>query len=237
MDHVQVGENSHGPSDRGHSFEVSVFILLLLPSMVVSHFAVNQPGLGFVVAAVGTILHNVGFVCLIAYFAWKNNERWERFGWTGRNASRELAVGVWLFVLMFLAASFVERALSYLGFSLPERSLPAFLTPRSSGARVLAFLLVVVVAISEEVIFRGYLPLRLGGVAKSRLCAVLLSTVIFASGHGYEGVSGVIGVFLIGLVLAAVYAWRKSLVAPMVMHFLQDFMGIFVLPLLSHGHG
>ncbi|MEJ2422781.1 MAG: hypothetical protein P8018_13955 [Acidobacteriota bacterium] len=41
-------------------------------------------------------------------------------------------------------------------------------------------------------------------------------------------------VFYLGLVYAVVYVWRKSLVAPMVMHFLQDFGAIVLLPLLLH---
>jgi uncharacterized protein len=36
-----------------------------------------------------------------------------------------------------------------------------------------------------------------------------------------------------GLVFAWVYMRRKSLVAPIVMHFLQDFTGIVLAPLLG----
>ena len=36
-----------------------------------------------------------------------------------------------------------------------------------------------------------------------------------------------------GLVFAVIYLWRQSLVAPMVMHFLQDFIGIVLAPLLG----
>jgi membrane protease YdiL (CAAX protease family) len=57
--------------------------------------------------------------------------------------------------------------------------------------------------------------------------------VIFSLGHGYEGSAGVITVGFMGLVFALVYLWRGSLVAPMVMHFLQDFIGIVLSPLLG----
>jgi membrane protease YdiL (CAAX protease family) len=65
--------------------------------------------------------------------------------------------------------------------------------------------------------------------------AVLVSTVIFSLGHGYEGTAGVITVGVLGLTFALVYVWRKSLVAPVVMHFLQDFIGIILLPLRGFG--
>jgi len=61
----------------------------------------------------------------------------------------------------------------------------------------------------------------------------LLAVVIFSLGHGYEGSSGVVTVGAMGLLFAWVYLWRQSLVAPMVMHFLQDFTGIVLAPLLG----
>jgi membrane protease YdiL (CAAX protease family) len=79
--------------------------------------------------------------------------------------------------------------------------------------------------------FRGYLILRFKGITASPVAAVLLSAVIFSLGHGYEGTAGVITVGAMGVAL--VYMWRKSLVAPIVMHFLQDFIGIVLLSLLG----
>ncbi len=54
------------------------------------------------------------------------------------------------------------------------------------------------------------------------------SSVIFSLGHGYEGAAGVITVFYMGLIFALIYLWRGSLVAPVIMHFLQDFTGILI---------
>jgi membrane protease YdiL (CAAX protease family) len=96
----------------------------------------------------------------------------------------------------------------------------------------LASVLVAVVALTEESIFRGYLILRFRNVFASPAIAVVLSAVIFSLGHGYEGTAGVITVGVMGFIFALVYVWRRSLVAPMVMHFLQDFLSIVLLPLL-----
>ena len=98
---------------------------------------------------------------------------------------------------------------------------------------LLATVLVIVVALAEETVFRGYLILRFKNVMANTSAAVLLSAVIFSLGHGYEGSAGVITVGGMGLVFGLVYTWRQSLVAPMVMHFLQDFIGIVLLPLLG----
>jgi membrane protease YdiL (CAAX protease family) len=106
-------------------------------------------------------------------------------------------------------------------------------TSRTGAELLLAFFLVVIVAIAEETIFRGYLLLRFRAINLSLPWAAVLSTVIFSLGHGYEGTSGVVTVGAMGLMFALIYLWRQSLVAPMVMHFLQDFMGIVLAPLLG----
>lgn len=88
---------------------------------------------------------------------------------------------------------------------------------------------------AEETIFRGYLILRFQALTISPTAAVLLSAFIFSLGHGYEGWAGVMIVGIMGVVLALVYLWRQSLIAPIVMHFLQDFLGIVFLSLLRKG--
>jgi len=61
----------------------------------------------------------------------------------------------------------------------------------------------------------------------------LVSAVVFSLGHGYEGSAGVGTVGIMGAVFAVIYLWRGSIVAPVIIHFLQDFIGILVAPFLS----
>jgi membrane protease YdiL (CAAX protease family) len=109
------------------------------------------------------------------------------------------------------------------------------LAAKGAAEGLLAALLVVIVALAEETIFRGYLMLRLRNITASPAAAVLLSAALFSLGHGYEGSAGVITVGTMGMVFALVYLWRQSLVAPMVMYFLQDFVGIVLLPWIGKG--
>ena len=62
---------------------------------------------------------------------------------------------------------------------------------------------------------------------------MLLSSVIFSLRHGYEGSAGLAPIGVMGAVFAVIYLWRRSLVAPIVMRFLQDFLSIVLLPLLG----
>jgi uncharacterized protein len=220
------------PSRRVQLAEMLVFLFLIAPSLAFSFLAASQDGASFGLTAIATILRDLALVCLIAYFVGRNGEPVARIGWNFRNWPQEAALGLLLFVPMFFCAAFIEGAVSHIGLSTPQKPL-ASLVPRSSiGELALAVILVIVVAFAEETMFRGYLILRLRATARSVLAALIVSTVIFSFGHGYEGSAGVVTVGFMGLVFALVYVWRKSLITPMVMHFLQDFIGIVLIPFL-----
>jgi membrane protease YdiL (CAAX protease family) len=213
--------------------ETAVFLFLIVPPLLLSLFAVQQGSLGFTLLATATILRDLALVSLVCFFLWRNGEPVTRIGWTSRHVGRDVILGGVLFVPFFLGAALLERILLSLGLSAPTAPLPSFLKEHGPTEAILAVLLVVVVAVSEETIFRGYLLLRFRSVLQSPTAALLLSSAIFAVGHGYEGSAGLVTVGVMGLALAAVYLWRGSLVAPVVMHFLQDFLSIVLLPWLS----
>jgi uncharacterized protein len=229
---VSLSAHVMQPSRRVQSTELAVFLLLIAPSLVFSFFVVKEGSLGFVPTAFATILRDLGLVCLILFFVWRSGEPVVDIGWTPRNWLREILLGALLFVPFFYGAAVVGSGLTYIGLSSPKTPLPSLVPGRSLSQSVLAFVLVAIVALAEETIFRGYLILRLRAVSGSSLAAVLLSAVIFSFGHGYEGSAGVVTVGIMGLAFALVYVWRQSLVAPIVMHFLQDFVVILLLPLL-----
>ncbi len=216
--------------ERG--IELLVFLFLIVPSLCFSFLVIQKGTIGFTVTAVATILRDLALVSLIAFFLWRNGEASEQIGWNSKNGPRDALRGIILFVFVAVGAAYLERLLLALGLSSP--SAPTFLTPHGPTQLLLAFVLVVVVAVAEEVIFRGYLITRLKTVTGSTTAAVVLSSVIFSLGHGYEGSAGVVTVGFMGLAFAIVYVWRRSLVAPIVMHFLQDFLAIIILPMLHH---
>ena len=221
------------PSRNVQATEVAVFLFLIVPSLVLSLFVIRQGQLSFVLAATATIFRDVGLVCLILFFLWRNGEPFTRTGWTWRRPVRELIIGVACFIPVFFGAALVERVLLRAGLSPPATPLPSFLNDKGPAEALLAVLLVTVVAVAEETIFRGYLLLRFLPVLRNTAASVLLSSAIFAVGHGYEGSAGLVTVGVIGAVFALVYLWRGSLVAPIVMHFLQDFLTIVLLPALG----
>ena len=215
-----------------HLVEVLVFLFLIVPSMVLSSLVQTKLGeLDLVSTASALIVRYLALVILIFYFIWRNGESLQGLGWTWKNGWREVLLGLVLFLPFTRGADFLENFLQYAGLSMPAGGPPAFLTVHGRAEIVLGIIFVTIVALAEETIFRGYLLLRFQGAHVHPLAAAVLSVAIFALGHGYEGTVGVITVGYMGLVFALILLWRGSLVAPVILHFLQDFTGI-VLPAL-----
>ncbi|MGE5297392.1 MAG: lysostaphin resistance A-like protein [Solirubrobacterales bacterium] len=214
-------------------FEVSVFLFLIVPSMALSFFVTRQGKVSFAFTAVSAILRDLALVCLIVFFAWRNDEPLSVLGWRYKHFGRNIALGVLLYLPLAYVIGVLEQLLTAAGLSQPSVPGPTFFDIQGRWEILLAVVLVVVVAISEETIFRGYLILRLRTVTGSTAAAVVLSSAIFALGHGYEGTLGVVTIGVMGLLFSLAYLWRRSLVVPVALHFIQDFIAIIVIHFLQ----
>lgn len=214
--------------------EVAVFLFLIVPSMATSFLINDQSDVGFKTGAVFSILNDLGLISLVFYFIWRNGEPLHRIGLTLKNFPKEAGWGLVLFIPVIYATNYLENVLHAAGLSAPTK-LPSFLMAQGRAGLVLAVVLVIVVAIVEETIFRGYLIRRLNTATRRPWVAVVLSSTIFSIGHGYEGMAGVITIFCLGTILAVVYLWRKSLIATMIIHFCIDFSSIVLAAWLNAG--
>lgn len=213
--------------------EILVFLFLIVPSLVLSLFVTGAMSSGFVFVAVATILRDLALLSLIFYFAWRDQEPLGRLGWRYETLDADIVWGFVLYVPLLVVVGLVEQALSSAGLSEPAHAAASEFRFVGAGQLALAVILVVVVAVCEETIFRGYIFLRLRTVTGSTAAAVLLASGLFAIGHGYEGSLGMATVGVMGLLFNLIYLWRKSLVTPMILHFLQDFLAIVVVPFLK----
>ena len=109
--------------------ELLVFCSLIVPSLVLSFLAGTPPNITFTQLAVASIARDIGLVCLIAFFMWRNGESVRRIGWQREHALKEAAIGVTLFVPLFFTAQWVEQVFMSLGLHAPHGPEP-FLTPR-----------------------------------------------------------------------------------------------------------
>jgi membrane protease YdiL (CAAX protease family) len=95
------------------------------------------------------------------------------------------------------------------------------------------FLVVVRAGIVEELFYRGYAINRLELLSGSRVVAVVIPLLIFATFHYTQGAGGVLISLLLGGVLTGIYLWKRNLLVVMLAHFLVDFIPNIVLPLIS----
>jgi uncharacterized protein len=221
------------PSRRAIVLELGVFLFLIVPSMVLSFFAAGEDKINFVLLAVSTIFRDLALVSLILFLAWRDKEPVSRLGLSAKNLDSNILLGFVLYIPFLSVIGLVTQLLTAIGLPSSSEPGPSFFHVGGRWEMALAVVLVVVVAVSEETIFRGYLIRRLQAATSSTTAAVLLSSIIFALGHGYEGSLGAVTVGVMGLVFALLYLWRQSLIVPIVLHFLQDFLAIVVAPYLQ----
>jgi uncharacterized protein len=220
---------------RGNqALELCVFLLMFLPSTVLSFFTAGQWKQGFVLTAITVILRDCALCSLAVYFVWQNRQPLSAIGWSTRYWPVHVAIGVTLFPVVVVGSIIVAWVFLSLGLSSADTTIRSSLSIHGWADVPLAVLLVAVVAIAEETIFRGYLLLRFREITGNMGLAVLLSTVIFTAGHGYEGGAGMATVSLLGLVFMALYLSTRSLIASIVLHFLFDLVGVVLVPLLKH---
>ncbi|MGN6515000.1 MAG: lysostaphin resistance A-like protein [Rhizomicrobium sp.] len=98
-------------------------------------------------------------------------------------------------------------------------------------------LLVTRAAFVEETAFRGYGFERITELTGSKMLAALVTFALFTAAH-YSG--GGLGQVIIaawgGLVLTALYVWRRNLWANILCHWLTDAAGFLLMPLASGHH-
>jgi len=216
--------------------EVGILLLLIIPSFFVGVDPGDRARFGFVDVAVTAMVRDLGLLALVLYWLWRGNEPLRVVGLEARGFQREIAVGIGLFIPFLLSVGAIRVGLEALGLP-AEEAVPDFLVPRGIGETALALVFLVVVAVTEETLFRGYLIHRFRQITGSTAAAVVVSSFLFSLGHGYQGATGLVTVGLLGLILAGIYLWRGSLVAPMVLHFMQNFTGILLAPALLGTNG
>ena len=87
----------------------------------------------------------------------------------------------------------------------------------------------------EELLFRLALPALLFVVTGEPVSAFALALLVFATLHAYQGVAGVAGTALVGLLLTAVYVLSGSIVAAILAHAIVDLRTLVLVPVAVYG--
>ncbi len=137
-----------------------------------------------------------------------------------------------LYAIAFLLVS--NLLLTLLSLFLTSVGLPIpgeiqFLLPRTGIERLFWVVLSLTAGICEEVAFRGYLITRMRILGKNRnwILPVFVASIIFGSGHSYQGLGGFIMMSVYGAFFAVLFIRTGSLWPCIIAHFFQDFSALF----------
>ncbi len=169
-------------------------------------------------------------VAAALFFVGVRGEPLSDFGFRGAGLFKTLglAVGVFAFaVALFLYVEPVlERWFGPIDFSI--------FAPLEGNAPFLAFMLVVSwvgAAFGEEVVYRGFIMTRIAQAFSLSSVgwgvAIVVQAALFAVAHSYQGMVGVIEIFILAIVLGLVYlAAGRSLWPVIIAHGLLDTFGM-----------
>lgn len=132
-----------------------------------------------------------------------------------------------------LACVLVYMAVAGVGVTgmVEERSEFFEIVPKLNPA--VAILTGLFVGLHEELLFRGFILGRLQSVFRSRAAAIVVSGVLFGVIHFSQGPIGMVQTTAVGVVLATVVTYSRSIWPAILTHAFVDILAFVVIPLLQ----
>ena len=160
----------------------------------------------------------------------------QSIGWTAERLPGNLGIGLAALLLAdvgLLAAGLVAIMLNPDLMTHPPTAQQAIeqTLPRTSFGPLLLMMLLVV--LWEEVVFRGFVLTRLQAMLKRWWLTVPASAIAFGLIHLYQGPLAVAIIASLALVMGTLFAWRRSLVPSMVFHLLNNLLVVLLLQHVS----
>jgi len=133
-----------------------------------------------------------------------------------------IGVGTWLGALVVIAVVAVAMGMNHTGSIADTQRQLGFLAPQSGLEVGLWICLSATAGFCEEVLFRGYLQKQFSRLLRNRWLALVVVSILFGLGHGYEGAQRMVMIAMLGLVFGVTSMTRKSLRPAIMAHTLQD---------------
>lgn len=92
---------------------------------------------------------------------------------------------------------------------------------------------VLFVGVHEELLFRGFLLSRLRTATGSNVAAVIITSILFGFMHMYQGPIGVVQTASIGVALAIITIYARTIWPAIIAHAFLDGVNISLMPLLQ----
>lgn len=163
-------------------------------------------------------------------------ETWPPMEWfRGLHAGSELASGL----IVGGAIGLLIGVIALVFFGRNSTEVPTIgdihaLLPRNRAELKFGWALSINAGVVEELLFRLAMPVLIFGVFGNALLAISVSLVVFGLLHAYQGVGGVIGSFVIGVILMAVFLATGNILWAILVHALFDLRSLVLIPVVVY---
>jgi hypothetical protein len=168
-----------------------------------------------------TILREWMMVALILAGVWWHGSsaftvlgnRWRSL----RDFLRHGAIGVGFLGVTIVFGSVLNRG--------GDQSGTRFMLPHGRTELLVWTALALTAGICEEAIYRGYLQRQFIAITKSVPAGIVLSAILFGTGHLYQGIRYASQIAVLGALAGILAYWCKSVRPGMIAHAVQDILG------------
>ena len=161
------------------------------------------------------------------------NSRWQEHGFLPLRPLHDLSTAFGLMLASYFAYYIACCVLMTANYDLAgdaEQMSELFESPKINGSIVFLILLASLTnGFTEELVMRSYLIPRFEEVTGSKLFALLVTTILFACYHLYQGLLGVIAAMCMGLIVGWYFQRYRRFWPLAIAHVMMD-----VIPLIAY---
>ncbi len=170
---------------------------------------------------------HLGMFSLAMYFLWQKDLKstLKYIGIPG-NIKKNIVYTVVGFALIFLVLPILAAVLYYYGLNDQQAitdiviDLPLYIV----------LMAIVIAPLTEELLFRVLFITKIQEYTKSAALAIIVSSLVFSAFHvSYGSVVEIVGVFVVGLIFGFVYWQSRSIIPPLFIHLVYNFLSIMVM--------
>jgi membrane protease YdiL (CAAX protease family) len=198
------------------------------------HAAAAAPPASRLLVANSMIWATVALVAI--YLTWRSGQPLSSIGFRRENPFAAIGAGIVATFAIYAAvlatavtAAILTRA-SRETMTAPIREIIDLLGPPSWLA---IFAIAGTASVFEEIVFRGFLLTRLRVVLGGWTAAIAVGSLLFAAPHIWEGRWAVVLILPVAAVLSITFVLRRSVIAPILAHFLFNFLQLATIRVLQ----
>jgi membrane protease YdiL (CAAX protease family) len=99
----------------------------------------------------------------------------------------------------------------------------------NTGKMILINLIpLILMAFAEEVCFRSFLYRNLCTIVKKKWICIIFVNLLFGAGHIYQGLMGVLGTFVIGIVFSIEFEKHNNIYTISIFHALRNIIDLII---------